>query len=297
MSCHFRRALLVAALTAGALIAPARAQIDSSIPASRESLRERICEGLQTAAAAGDLPLDFFTRLIWQESRFDPFAVSPAGAQGIAQFMPRTAGWRGLADPFNPTDALHESARYLRDLRKQFGNLGLAAAAYNGGSGRVSEWLAGMRTLPAETRAYVRIVTGHAVEDWVKRPPERLEGQMPQALPCQQIATIISASRVPSGERVRADWAPWGVQLAGNWSEGRALAAYDALAQKYRAILGERQPLIIKARTPGRGPARRNLVRIAEATRADAEALCRKLRQAGGACIVLRNPGGATGAL
>lgn len=293
----WRRVLLVAALGAGALVEPARAQIEASIPANRESLRERTCQGLQAAAAAGDLPLDFFTRLIWQESRFDPSAVSPAGAQGIAQFMPRTAGWRGLADPFNPRDALHESARYLRDLRKQFGNLGLAAAAYNGGSGRVSEWLAGLRTLPAETRAYVRIVTGHAVEDWVKDSPERLEAQIPQALPCQQIATIISAARVPSSGRAGANWEPWGVQLVGNWSEDRALAAYEAVAQKYRAILGERQPLIVKARTPGRGPVQRNLVRIAEPTRGDAESLCRRLRQAGGACIVLRNPAGAIGAL
>jgi len=51
-----------------------------------------------------------------------------AGAQGIAQFMPRTADWRGLADPFDPIAALHHSASYLGDLRKRFGNLGLAAA-------------------------------------------------------------------------------------------------------------------------------------------------------------------------
>ena len=85
------------------------------------------CLGLAKAAAAHDLPLDFFVRLIRQESNFDPNSVSHAGALGIAQFMPGTARWRGLADPFEPLQALDESARWLRELREQFGNLGLAA--------------------------------------------------------------------------------------------------------------------------------------------------------------------------
>ena len=57
-------------------------------------------------------------------------AVSRAGAQGVAQFMPATAKWRGLADPFDPLEAIAQSAKLLRDLRREFGNLGLAAAAY-----------------------------------------------------------------------------------------------------------------------------------------------------------------------
>ena len=70
-----------------------------------------------------------FVRLIWRESRFNPSAVSPKGAQGIAQFMPGTAGERGLLDPLNPVQALPKSAEFLAELRSQFGNLGLAAAA------------------------------------------------------------------------------------------------------------------------------------------------------------------------
>jgi hypothetical protein len=58
-----------------------------------------------------DLPVDFFARLIWQESRFDPTAVSRAGAQGVAQFMPATANARGLADPFDPIEAIAHSAK------------------------------------------------------------------------------------------------------------------------------------------------------------------------------------------
>jgi soluble lytic murein transglycosylase-like protein len=63
--------------------------------------------------------------VIWQESRFNALAVSPKGAAGIAQFMPATASWHGLADPFDPTESLRHSAAYFRELLNRFGNLGL----------------------------------------------------------------------------------------------------------------------------------------------------------------------------
>src|SRR5262249_52899069 len=72
--------------------------------------REAICMAVQAAAAANDLPIEFFTRLIWQESRFDPRAVSHKGAQGVAQFMPKPALWRGLAEPFDPVQAIAQAA-------------------------------------------------------------------------------------------------------------------------------------------------------------------------------------------
>src|SRR5215468_1630180 len=137
----------------------------SSAPGEPPS-REAICMALQAAAAANDLPIEFFTRLIWQESRFDPRAVSHKGAQGVAQFMPKTALWRGLADPFDPIQALPQSAAFLRELRAQFGNLGLAAAAYNAGPGRVQAWLSGRASLPGETRAYVMTITGRSADAW-----------------------------------------------------------------------------------------------------------------------------------
>ena len=144
-----------------------------------------ICRALEEDAAENGLPVEFFARVIWQESRFNARAVSRAGAQGIAQFMPRTADWRGLADPFDPIGALHHSASYLRDLRNRFGNLGLAAAGYNAGPGRVSEWLAGHRTLPSETRNYVAIVTGWTADEWASpSPPQTAETTIPQGLPC-----------------------------------------------------------------------------------------------------------------
>src|ERR1700758_4182569 len=91
---------------------------------------DEICRTIEQSAAENGLPVEFFARVIWQESRFNAFAVSNKGAQGIAQFMPRTAGARGLLDPFDPIEALHHSAAYLHELMDQFGNLGLAAAGY-----------------------------------------------------------------------------------------------------------------------------------------------------------------------
>ncbi len=106
-----------------------------------------------------------------KESRFDAPTVSPKGAAGIAQFMPATASWHGLADPFDPLEALRHSAAYLRELLNRFGNLGLAAAAYNAGPARVSAWLASHRALPVETRNYVAFVTGWTADEWAKNSP------------------------------------------------------------------------------------------------------------------------------
>ena len=82
---------------------------------------------------SSDIPVAFFARLLWQESRFRSGEVSRAGAQGVAQFMPSTAAEIGLDNPFDPYKALPASAKLLQKLRRDFGNLGLAAAAYNAG--------------------------------------------------------------------------------------------------------------------------------------------------------------------
>jgi hypothetical protein len=245
-----------------------------------------ICRTLAEAAADNELPEEFFTRLIWQESRFDPQAVSPAGAQGIAQFMPQTARMRGLVNAFEPLQALRESASYLRELRTTFrGSLGLAAAAYNAGPGQVEAWLAGRSRLPGETVAYVFIVTGHSAEAWAARAAKVEPSDTPPGARCVELAKLL-IERPHRRRDLTSDpaWGPWGVQLAGNWSEGRVLATYERLRRKYDAVLGDRLPLVLHAR--------RYMVRVSEGSRKEAEALCTKLRAAGGACIVLRNPRG-----
>lgn len=135
--------------------------------------RADLCEVIEEVAEEFDLPSPLFMRLIWQESRFRNETVSRAGAQGIAQFMPRTAELRGLDDPFDPLQALPASADFLRELTEQFGNFGLAAAAYNGGPTRVRNWLAGrISRLPKETRNYVLRITGRTVEYWRRKGAE-----------------------------------------------------------------------------------------------------------------------------
>jgi hypothetical protein len=133
---------------------------------------DKICSLIESSAHTNSLPVDFLTRLIWQESRLKPDVIGPitrdgGRAEGIAQFMPATAAEHNLIEPFNPVEALPKSAEFLAQLRNQFGNLGLAAAAYNAGPKRVQDYLAGTRTLPMETLKYVQTITGKPVEAWI----------------------------------------------------------------------------------------------------------------------------------
>ena len=259
---------------------------------------DSVCQTLQSAAHLNDLPLEFLTRLIWQESRFNAHAISPAGAQGIAQFMPGTAAWIGLANPFDVADAITKSAELLRSLKSQFGNLGLAAAAYNAGPKRVADWLARHRGLPRETQAYVLIVTGHAAQEWTTAA-DRMSLNLPDGVPCPQIVKLFANARLETPrtavgrDNARSvngsapTEAPWGVQLIGGSSQISVLASYHQLQRKYQTVLGSRQPLVIRSQV-GRNASWYRL-RIAAQTLAEAELLCGTLREAGGSCLVQRN--------
>ncbi|MDF0492106.1 lytic transglycosylase domain-containing protein [Bradyrhizobium yuanmingense] len=158
---------------------------------------ERFCHALREAAESSGIPVPFFARLIWQESRFKSNEVSHAGAQGVAQFMPGTAAEVGLDDPFDPMKALPASAKFLRKLRDDFGNLGLAAAAYNAGPGRIQKWLARQSALPRETRDYVRIITGTKAEDWTERSEAlAIRIDLPREAPCEGIGSLSKAKDV-----------------------------------------------------------------------------------------------------
>ena len=157
--------LRILAVALGALLLTAPACAAPSEGAT-ETVEQALCRLIDGSAKAQGLPVPFLTRLIWRESSFRVGVVSPVGAQGVAQFMPGTARERGLLDPFDPEQAIPHAAHLLADLKRQFGNLGLAAAAYNGGPTRVANWLAGSGGLPAETRAYVYAVTGRPPEEW-----------------------------------------------------------------------------------------------------------------------------------
>jgi hypothetical protein len=269
---------------------PAKPTDNKPSPSAKEQPTARnICDTIEEAAAQNSLPANFLARVIWQESRFNASAVSSKGAQGIAQFMPQTADYRGLADPFDPIASLKNAASYLGDLRKQFGNLGLAAAGYNAGPGRVREWLDGKRALPSETRNYVAVITGWTADEWASpSPPQVAQTTIPQGLPCTRLANLVLA---PPKEAARiAAYVPrWGAQLTANWSEAAAWATYRSLQKRFAAVIGDREPIVLRGRFPGMGTVPRYMIRIADDNKAYLDKLCNKLIAAGGACAVLRN--------
>lgn len=117
------------------------------------------------AAVSAGIDPNLFERQIKQESGFNPWAVSPAGAEGIAQFMPATAASMGV-NPWDPVSALYGAARLMAQNRAMFGgNYAMALAAYNAGPGAVryainmggNNWY---YYLPNETRNYVSIIMG-----------------------------------------------------------------------------------------------------------------------------------------
>jgi hypothetical protein len=192
----------VAAVSGGNII-PALSGDSCPNPADPEhaAIVGSICVLVEEAAQAHGLPPEFFARLIWQESRFNPGAVGPTTrngqhAQGIAQFMPDTAKERGVPDPFDPAAALPKSAEFLRDLRTQFGNLGLAAAAYNAGPKRVRDWLAGRSSLPGETRSYVSTITGRSADDWaaLTRHHDDSQNPSPEKRSCSELVALLKAA-------------------------------------------------------------------------------------------------------
>lgn len=190
---------------------------------------EDMCVAMMSAAIASELPVGFFARLIWQESKFGQWVVSRAGAMGVAQFMPKTASWIGLSDPFDPLSAFPASARFLHMLREQFGNLGLAAAAYNGGPGRVMNWLAGRSGLPEETRNYVRIITGHEVEKWVEPRQIEVSYHLPPRAPCGGMAGL---SHQADPRKVEVKVEPAIAKLIEAKAEAAAKAAARQAAKK-----------------------------------------------------------------
>lgn len=255
--------------------------------AQQETFDQAICRLIETAAAARSIPPEMFTRLIWRESSFRPHVISGAGAQGIAQFMPGTAEEWNLDDPFDPEKAIPASAAYLTAMKDQFGNWGLALAAYNAGPKRLQDWFDKGRFLPPETEDYVRFITHRSVYDWASLEGLRREPEPPKDQGCLAIVTAIR--KTAPQELIEGPYAPFGVQLSGNFSKSRAIASYERVAARFPAILGGRDTLIIGTRMAGRGRRAFYRVRLPAKTMREASLLCDRLHQAGGACVVLRN--------
>jgi transglycosylase-like protein with SLT domain len=268
-------------------------------PVIATDAQKSICLLVESAALTHGLPVEFFARVIWQESRFRANAVGPMTrsgrrAQGIAQFMPGTAAERNLLNPFDPIQALPKSAEFLRDLRRQFGNLGLAAAAYNAGPRRVREWLAGTGPMPSETRNYVHAITGSAVEQWAKggdKGSETADRKQQGGPDCGILMATLKRAPNPfvaalEQRIVAGAMQPWGVIVGADISRPRMLSKYAELQQRHAAVLAGRDPILLDR---GRVLLRYQ-VRIGAGTRAEADALCVRIHKSGGDCVVLRNP-------
>lgn len=287
------RALLAAAFLTASFAAATQADPGASpkadtLPRKADDDIGHVCDLIAAQAGINGLPPDFFARLIWKESRFDADAVSPVGAEGIAQFMPGTAKQRGLADSFDVEQAIPASAAYLAHLRTVYGNLGLAAAAYNAGEARVSRWLSSGGFLPLETEGYVLAILGEPVDNFAERshkaaiPP--LKAGIPFGKACRTLPVTLAATIPMSRVNVK----PWGVQVAGNFRRSAALRQWKRVRARFPKQLSGHEPVISHVRSP---LGRRGIyaVRIGANSRAEADAICRRLHGAGGACVVLRN--------
>ena len=257
----------------------------------RQAFATTVCGEMSARAVEHAIPEAFMARLIWKESLFDPGAVSPKGAQGLAQFMPGTARLRGLADPFDPTSALAASAGYLAELRRTFGNLGRAAAAYNAGEERVRKWLAGISGLPYETQDYVLSITGHSHDDWKAEnanfPIPAIGRNGTFAEQCRSLVMRELSPQQMAGNR--ANWKPWGVVLAGGFSEARAVTAFRVIRNRYGNLLRSEEPLVLRKRNLSRGSRKIVRVMVGRGSRKEAQALCGQITELGGACLVEKN--------
>jgi hypothetical protein len=264
--------------------------------------REAMCLMIESAARSQDLPVEFFARVIWQESRFQSDAVGPITrsgqrAQGIAQFMPGTASERRLLDPFDPVQALPKSAEFLNELRHQFGNLGLAAAAYNAGPRRVQEWLDGSGLMPQETRNYVAAITGTTVDEWAAISKSGKPAERPPTasrLGCRELMALLRRAPNPFVTQlethVKLSAAKlWGVQLAAGFDRDKALAMYARAISHLGSVIGDQDPSLLSSVLLNRGSRTFYQVRIGADTRPAANDLCNRIRRAGGACFVLKN--------
>ena len=247
------------------------------------------CNAIQIFADRHGLNRDFFARLIWQESRFDPNALSPANARGIAQFIPSTAILRGLQDPYNPADALEHSAQYLAEMVQRYGNEGMAAIGYNGGERRAKGFLEG-KGLASETVNYVPVITGLNAEDWRDTPPEdhdmRLSGTDGFLPACYAMA---KNRRITALVRPKPRVKPWGVQLAFGRSRKRARAAYKQRTASCRPVIATEKPDYIDVKHRARRQKGYVMARIGRNTRKAADQLCAKVRRAGCICAVYAN--------
>lgn len=258
---------------------------------ARQSYAADVCKLIERTASENRLDPSFLARLLWKESRFEPSAVSPAGALGIAQFMPGTADLYWLDDPFNPAQAIRKAAWYLGQLRDRFGNIGLAAVAYNGGENRAARFIAQSTTLPYETVDYVESITGFSAHRWRDNPPPKADLRLALA-PDQPFRP---ACERMAGERSLREFTtqppamPWGVIVASHPSQAGAAQQVARLNRTLRPILDDGARVgYVRKRMNGM-PRAVFTAQVGYNTRIEAARFCTRFQRLGGRCIVLKN--------
>jgi hypothetical protein len=250
------------------------------------------CQALRDVSRTHDLDTVFFTRLIWQESRFDPNALSTANAQGIAQFIPSTAKLRGLSNPYNPALALDHSAQYLAELVDRFGNVGMAAVAYNGGETRATNFIAKTNGLASKTMNYVQIITGQSAEDWRDTPPKSLDLALQKDKPfmsaCLELAKKRSLSKIKS-LNPKPKLPAWGVQMATGSTRAKASVMFKRNARACSNVIDGRKPNYIKKSPQVAGRKAYYVARLGAKSRGSAQKLCNCLRKFNCVCVVFKN--------
>ena len=201
---------------------------------TRDVLVSHMCRQLKEQADKWNIPPAYFAKLIWKESWFDSNAISPKGAEGIAQFMPGTARRRGLEDPFDPDSAIAASAKYLSELRDEFGNLGLAAAAYNAGENRVYRWRAGRSGLPRETQDYVYSITGYKAREWKREALSEARFVLDEVLSFEDACNQLAVIRAPLQRYFANTYYNRGLALSQKKEYRKAVARYTVAVRLKR---------------------------------------------------------------
>jgi len=254
-----------------------------------DNFETSLCSALDVLSKQHKIDPHFFTRLIWQESRFNPNARSPANAQGIAQFIPSTAKIRGLSDPWNPALALDASAKYLSELIETFGNEGLAAVAYNGGETRAHNFIKKASGLPSETWNYVQIITATDATTWRDAPPENHDFKLSPNKDFVSACLDLAQNRKYTKFKALPQYKPWGVQLAAGSSKSAAQASFRRRSANCKASLRRKTVDYVYKRSAARAGKGMHNARISFDTRSAANGFCTRLRKSGCACAVYKN--------
>lgn len=250
------------------------------------------CNAIQTFATRHGLNPDFFARLIWQESRFDPNARSPAGAQGIAQFIPSTARLRGLKDVYNPAEALEHSAQYLAEMTNAYGNLGLAAVGYNGGERRAEGLIAGTGGLARETVDYVRIITGVPHQNWVQTPFPDPDLRLSKTLPFDKACFDLARNRrMTDLKSYEPKIKPWGIQMAFGVTQDAARAKFSRMTRACSGLVGKQTPDLVFKKSRASPQGGYFMARLGRDSRDAAWRDCAQFKKSGCVCAVYRNDG------